>query len=316
MRWNPTDRWSFTLSSIGKPKSHRRPFAVSAELFPFTSRWLELDGLPIHYIDEGSGPILLLLHGNFMWCFSFRHLIQELKSDFRCIAIDLPGMGMSGKPHAESKKTSLYSLEAQSRSVEKVLDLLELKNMTLFANDHGGPIGLGIATRRPELFDKLFITNSWAWSNEQYPATRRWSQLAPIIPWLTHKLLFRKQQAWIFESPSELKIPGVWDACTAPYRTPTDLTPALVLAEQLTKAPEYFATLNTNLERLATKPVAIVWATRSGGLFPEFVEEQHFLQRWKDLFPSAKTTLMPTVGYYFLSRPPAILLERLRHFAA
>ncbi len=296
--------------------SHKRPFAVPAELFPFTSRWVELDGQPIHYVDEGTGPTLLLLHGNFMWSFSFRHLIQALKSDFRCIAIDLPGMGMSGKPHTESKNTDWYSLEAQSRSVEKVVEVLELKNLTLFANDHGGPIGLGFAARRPELFDKLFITNSWAWSNEQYPATRRWSQLAPKIPWLTHKLLFRKPQAWIFEPPSELKIPGVWEACTAPYRTASDLTPALVLAAQLTKAPKYFDALNTNLERLTTKPVEIVWATRSGGLFPEFVEEQHFLQRWKTLFPSATTTLMPTIGYYFLSRPPLVLLDRLRHFAA
>ena len=71
------------------------PFPVPQALFPVQHRFLELDGAHIHYVDEGQGETLLLLHGNAAWCFLYRKIIASLKADFRCVALDYPGYGMS-----------------------------------------------------------------------------------------------------------------------------------------------------------------------------------------------------------------------------
>src|SRR5262249_34671821 len=73
----------------------RRPDWVSDELFPLTSHFADIDGHNLHYVDEGSGPVLLLHHGNPTWSFLSRDIISELKTEFRCVAFDYPGMGLS-----------------------------------------------------------------------------------------------------------------------------------------------------------------------------------------------------------------------------
>lgn len=72
-----------------------RPAWVSDELFPFESRFVELDGNVVHYVDEGSGPTLLFLHGNPTWSFEYRDVIRFLRDGFRCVAVDYPGFGLS-----------------------------------------------------------------------------------------------------------------------------------------------------------------------------------------------------------------------------
>src|SRR5689334_5572084 len=69
------------------------PFQVPPELFPFEHRFMEFDGNCIHYIDEGTGQTLLLLHGNPSWCFLYRKIVAGLKPSFRCVALDFPGYG-------------------------------------------------------------------------------------------------------------------------------------------------------------------------------------------------------------------------------
>ena len=75
-----------------------RPEWVSGELFPYESRFIELGGSRVHYVDEGEGPVLLLLHGNPTWSFLYRHLVGRLRHRFRCVALDYPGFGLSTAP--------------------------------------------------------------------------------------------------------------------------------------------------------------------------------------------------------------------------
>ena len=78
--------------------STRRPDWVDDELFPFESRFVELDGAHVHYVDEGAGPTLLMLHGNPTWSFLYREIIASLRDRFRCVALDYPGFGLSTAP--------------------------------------------------------------------------------------------------------------------------------------------------------------------------------------------------------------------------
>jgi haloalkane dehalogenase len=83
-----------------------RPPWVDHELFPFTSRFIDVGGHTVHYIDEGSGPTLLFLHGNPTWSFVYRDVIRQLRDQFRCVALDYPGFGLSSPGPGTSAEPS------------------------------------------------------------------------------------------------------------------------------------------------------------------------------------------------------------------
>jgi haloalkane dehalogenase len=134
------------------------PFPIPTQLFPVQHRFLDLDGARIHYVDEGAGETLLLLHGNPSWSFLYRKIIAALRSSFRCIALDFPGYGMSEAPAGYG-----FTPEEHSLLLEHFVDRLGLRDLTLMVQDWGGPIGLGFAGRRPDLVPRLIIGNTFAW---------------------------------------------------------------------------------------------------------------------------------------------------------
>jgi haloalkane dehalogenase len=119
---------------------------VPYELYPFQHRFVDIDGARIHYVDEGAGETLLLLHGNPSWSFLYRKIIIGLRSDYRCVAPDFPGYGMSDAPDGYG-----FTPREHSLVLEHFVDRLGLHDLTLMVQDWGGPLGLGVAGRRPEL---------------------------------------------------------------------------------------------------------------------------------------------------------------------
>jgi haloalkane dehalogenase len=141
-----------------------RPQWLDEQLYPFQSRFVEIDSSRIHYIDEGAGPGLLFLHPGVGWSFIYRDIIKELRSRFRCIAVDLPGYGLS--PAAPGYA---HTLTGDSLLVERFIQALGLVDIILFAHDITGSIGLGVLGRRPEWFRAVIIGPSFAWPLEDYP---------------------------------------------------------------------------------------------------------------------------------------------------
>ena len=291
----------------------QRPFDIDAELFPFTSRWMEVDGIPIHYLDEGQGAPLLLLHGNFMWSFSYRRLINALSSDYRCVSIDLAGMGMSGKPHRFNGIDFGYTYAEQKDIVKQIISKLDLQDITFLSFDHGGPVGFGAMTESKDRFKRIVIANSWAWSCHEFRATNIWSKVAPVSRHFLRWLITNKKR-WLFEAPQDLQDSRVWDACTMPYANAADFKPMATLASQLTRARSYFDEVAAGLPDLSDLQIDIVWASRHGGLFPEFVEEDAFLARWREMYPQASVTLLPDQFYYpLVTRPSNEFLGIIRN---
>ncbi|NMO03023.1 alpha/beta fold hydrolase [Gordonia sp. TBRC 11910] len=138
--------------------SYLRPDWVDADLYPFDSRFIEIDGNVVHYIDEGTGPTLLMLHGNPTWSFVYRDVIARLSDRFRCIALDYPGFGLS----TASRRYRLQP-DDHAATVAAFVDRLDLADVTLVAHDWGGPIGLCAAQFRSERFLGLVLLNTWAW---------------------------------------------------------------------------------------------------------------------------------------------------------
>jgi haloalkane dehalogenase len=122
-----------------------RPPWLDERLFPCRSRFLELDGCRVHYIDEGDGSPLLLLHGNPTWSFLYRDIVKGLRDRFRCVALDYPGFGLS-----TARAGYGFTPAEHANIVERFLLTLDLRDVTLMVQDWGGPIGLGAASKHSE----------------------------------------------------------------------------------------------------------------------------------------------------------------------
>src|SRR4051812_28438464 len=123
-----------------------RPAWVPDRLFPFESRFADVAGARVHYVDEGEGPVLLLVHGNPTWSFLYRDVIRGLRDRFRCIAVDLPGFGLSRPVPPPYSFTPVE----HAAVLEQLVVHLDLREATLMVQDWGGPIGMAVATRMPE----------------------------------------------------------------------------------------------------------------------------------------------------------------------
>src|SRR5262245_9969418 len=123
-------------------------------LYPFASHELALDGYRYHYVDEGQGEPLLFVHGNPTWSFYWRNLIERYRGQFRAIAPDHMGCGLSEKPARYE-----YRLARHINNLKQLIERLDLKGITLVAHDWGGAIGLGAASQMPERFARLVLMN-------------------------------------------------------------------------------------------------------------------------------------------------------------
>jgi len=134
-------------------------FAPDPELYPFESRWFHSTVGPIHYIDEGAGRPLILFHGNPDWSFLYRGIVSRLRGQFRCIAMDYPGFGLSVHPSDGYG----YTPAEHATVVGELIDHLDLDDAIVMGADWGGPIGLEVASQRSDRIGGLVIGNTWAW---------------------------------------------------------------------------------------------------------------------------------------------------------
>lgn len=271
----------------GTPSPSARPAWVPDDLYPFTDRWIDIDGNLVHYVDEGTGPPLLLLNGNPSWSFGWRDVILALRPTFRCIAPDYPGFGLS-------RPAPAYDFRPRSHSavVERLVDDLGLSDVIVFGYAWGGPIGLGFAGRRPELVGGLVIANTWAWPDHRV-RVRLFSTLmgGPVSGLLVGRLDLMLR----LYLPSNLKRGRLSARERAAYEGPFSAgTRSLmrVFPREIGRSQDYLAEVEANLARLSAKPALIVWPDSD----PGFGNDE--LRRWQALFPTAPTVVLRKVGQF------------------
>jgi haloalkane dehalogenase len=264
-----------------------RPAWVPSDLYPFDDRWAEIDGNQVHYVDEGEGPPLLLLNGNPSWSFGWRDVILNLRNRFRCIAPDYPGFGLS-------KPAPGYDFRPVSHSavIEKLVDRLGLTGLTVYGYAWGGPIGLGLAGRRPELIRALVIGNTWAWPDDRL-RVRLFSALmgGPLSPLLVDRLNLMVR----LYLPANLKRQLLTAVERAAYEGPWPRgarSVMRVLPREIVTGKRYLREVEASLPRLLGKPALILWPDSD----PGFGKDE--LARWQALFPSARTTILERVGQF------------------
>ena len=270
-------------------------------LFPFESRFLDLPAGRLHYVDEGpqEAPTLLCLHGNPTWSFLYRDVVRALSDDYRVVAPDLLGFGLSDKPADFS-----YLPRDHARVLDRVATELGLDDVVLLVHDWGGPIGLDWATRHPERVRGVVVTNTWMWPHDS-AHVRRFGRL--LGGWLGREAILR------FNAFARVVVPlafadrsrlsdEVHRHYTAPLSTPDDRKASWVFPRELLGSATWLGDLWGRRESLRKKPLLVVWGTED----PAFGGE---LDRWRQAFPRARTVEFDDCGHY-------VAEERGRELAA
>jgi haloalkane dehalogenase len=164
-----------------RPMTLRTPDERFANLpgFPFAPHYVDVNGLRMHYIDEGKGDPILCLHGEPSWCYLYRKMLPTLTKGNRVIAPDLIGFGRSDKP----ADRSAYTYAMHHDAVGAFVKALDLKRITLVCQDWGGLLGLPLATEMPERFERLVVMNTGLPAGEPLsPAFYAWREFAAKSP--------------------------------------------------------------------------------------------------------------------------------------
>lgn len=163
----------------------RTPDAAFVDLpdYPFTPRYIEHQGMRLHYVDEGSGDPVVLFHGEPTWSFLYRNVIPPLvTAGYRVIAPDYPGFGRSDKP----TDPAFYTYERHIEYIEALLTPLGLSNATAVVQDWGGPIGLRVAVEHPDWFTGLVVMNTGLFTgappSEGFMKWRTFVERSPDLP--------------------------------------------------------------------------------------------------------------------------------------
>lgn len=264
-----------------------RPSWVPADLYPFEDHWADIEGNQVHYVDEGAGPPLLLLNGNPSWSFGWRDVILSLRGSFRCIAPDYPGFGLS-------REGSGYDFRPRSHSkvIEALVERLGLSGLVVFGYAWGGPIGLGLAGRRPELIRALIIGNTWAWPDDRLRVRLFSALMGGPLAWLTVDRLNLMIRLYL---PRNLKRGPLTAQERAAYEGPFPRDRrhiTSVLPREIVAGRAYLEEVEANLPRIADRPALILWPDSD----PGFGDSE--LRRWQSLYPAAETVSLRRVGQY------------------
>ena len=272
----------------------QNPSWLDRSLFPFTSHFADIDGNTIHYIDEGSGPVLLLLHGNPTWSFLYRHIVRQLSPRFRCIALDYPGFGLSTPRPGYN-----FLPREHSGVLEKFVDHLGLKDLRIMVQDWGGPIGLGFAGRRPDLVHSVILGNTFAWPAQRSKGMATFSRVVGSSPGRFLITRYNALAKWLIPAGINRKLTAQeLAAYMGPFPTPASRLPMWTFAHQLLASAEYLAEVEAGLSNLKDKLALIVWGEADGAFgTPDRL-------RLMEDFPNHRGCLLPGAKHFIQENAP------------
>jgi len=258
---------------------YRTPDDRFAELpgYDFAPHYVEQDGIRMHYVDEGEGSPVLLLHGEPTWTYLYRKVIPQIAPVARCVAPDYFGFGRSDKP----VERDWYSYDTHTASLERFVDELDLRDATVVMQDWGGPLGMRLAVERPDRIARLVVLNTGIFSGRP-----------PSDTWLRFRDLVRRtgtefQPGQLIRITCRTELPDdIVAAYDAPFPTPESKTGVLMFPEQVPTEPDH-PSAKTMLEvreklRSWDRP-ALVFFSDSDPIFSPRVAE-----RLAELIPGAE----------------------------
>lgn len=280
-------------------------------LYPFTpAAFRTPGGARMSYLDEGarSDEAVLLVHGNPTWSFYYRGLVSELSQGVRCVAPDHVGMGLSEKPARYP-----YTLASRIADLEALAASLGLKRIHLVVHDWGGPIGLGLAVRRPELVGRIVILNTAAFPWARIPTRIALCQTPYLGAFLVRGLNgFCEAATWMAMASRRL----AWDERRGylfPYRSWAERIGVHAFVRDIPMEADHpsraaLEEIAAGLGRLSAHPKCIIWGAR------DFCFDDAILSRWREVYPDARIERLEHAGHYVLEDAGAAARAKIRDF--
>lgn len=278
---------------------------VDRSLYPFQSRYLDVGPGRMHYVDEGQGPVVVMVHGTPTWSFLYRRFIRELSRDHRVIAADHLGFGLSDKLAHWG-----YRPEDHARNLELLIERLELRDVTLVVHDYGGPIGLSYAVNHPENVRGLVFFNTWLWSLAGTP-TERVSRFmsGPVGRFLYTRLNFSPRALVKAAFGDKRKLTrDVHRHYVEAFPTAEDRRGPWVLAGELIASSDWYEALWQRRDRFVDKPALVLWGMKD----PAFGGAA--LERWKAVLTNARVVAYPEAGHFVQEEAPEDAVREVRAF--
>ena len=272
---------------------------IPKALYPFEGRFLDLDGLGYHYLDEGQGEVVVAVHGNPTWSFYYRNLIIALRGEYRVVVPDHIGCGMSDKPGDDAYN---YTLTQRIEDFGRLMDDLGLEDINLVVHDWGGMIGMAWAVQHPKRIKRLVILNTAAFhlpKSKPLPWQLGLVRNTPLGSLMVRGFnAFSRGAAHVACTRKKLS-KEIRDAYCAPYGNWADRIATLRFVEDIPLKPgdDGYSTVSDTAGRLDVfrdKPVLICWGDK------DFVFDDHFLAEWKLIYPNAEIHQFPDCGHYIL----------------
>ncbi len=270
-----------------KPKSES-PFRT---IYPFKSHFMTIEEHQYHFVDEGQGEVIIMLHGNPTWSFYYRNLIKLLKNNYRVIVPDHMGCGLSDKP-----KDYTYNLETHISNVLQLISFLKIEKFRLVVHDWGGAIGFGVASRLKEKVKNIVILNTAAFLSQDIPKRIAFCRTS-IGGFLVQAANAFAWPATFMASTKPLS-PLVKSAYLFPYDTFDNRIAIRAFVEDIPMEKEHetyqvLEKIESQLPEL-TCPKLIIWGGR------DFCFNDKFFNKWVDIYPDARAVYLKDVGHYVL----------------
>lgn len=279
-------------------------------IYPFEPKYFTTSkGARMSFLDEGprGDEAVLMLHGNPTWSFFYRDVVRTLAPNLRCVVPDHIGMGLSEKPEDYD-----YSLATRMADVEALVASLGLKKVHLIVHDWGGAIGCGFATRHPELIGRMVILNTAAFFSTHLPRrialcragifgkilVRGFNGFAGPASWMSTVRPLRPDVKRGFLFPY-----GSWANRVAVHRFVQDIP---MSARHSTRP--VLDGIEAKLPSLADREKMILWGGK------DFCFNDHFLTRWREIFPQAPVHRYAAAGHYVLEDAGVDAIDRITRF--
>ncbi len=280
-------------------------------MYPFEPNYHTVDGLKLHYVDEGDGSPVVMLHGNPTWSFYYRRLADALRDEYRVIVPDHMGCGFSDKPQDYD-----YTLSAHIDNLENLTAGLGLENITLVLHDWGGAIGMGYAVRHPGKIKKIIVLNTSAFYSSAVPFRISICRLPLFGDMVVRGLnIFARFALTMAVNNHERITPEIRDGYLMPYDSWANRVAILRFVQDIPRSPDdpSYAVLKgieDKLSLLKDKPMLIQW----GGL--DWCFDKAFLEGWRSRFPEADVDVYDDAAHYVLEDAHERIIPRVREFLA
>ncbi len=264
-----------------------------AELYPFTPKKFKINGHTLSYLDEGEGPVIVMLHGNPTWSFYYRNLVQTLKPNYRVIVPDHMGCGFSDRPQDYP-----YHLEKHIDNLEHLLNHLGVTELSLVMHDWGGAIGMGYAVRCPEKIESFVVMNTAAFRSNRIPFRIRICRI-PVFGDLLVRGLNGFAGPAIFMAVAKKMSAKIKKGFLVPYDSWKNRIAVLRFVQDipLSEKDHSWQTLiaiENGLEKLNNKPMLLLWGGK------DFCFTEHFYKGWRQRFSGAQYHYFEDAGHYVL----------------